>query len=73
MGKDGKRWPYNVFVARTGVKGGNKSLEYEDGGEEDSKDARKESNDGNANESLQFALPPPMALNITRAIIFDAN
>ena len=52
MGKHIKRQPYDVFVARAGVEGGDKSLEYEDGGEEDSKDARKEGNDGNANKNL---------------------
>jgi hypothetical protein len=61
------------LVTRTGVKGGDKSLEYEDGGEEDGKDARKENNDRDANKDLKFALPPAMALNISRAMFFDAN
>ena len=60
-------------MARAGVKGGDKSLEYEDGGEKESKDARKEGNYGDANKNLKFALPPTSALNITRAMIFDAN
>jgi hypothetical protein len=60
-------------VTRTGVKGGDESLEYEDGGEEDGKDARKENNDRNANKDLKFTLPPTMALNISRAKTFDAN
>jgi hypothetical protein len=39
-------------VARTGVKKGDEGFEYEDGGEKDDKDARKEGNDGNANKKL---------------------
>lgn len=65
---------YDVFLARTGVKGGDKGLEYEDGREEDSKDDHKEDDDGDANKNLKFALPPTMPLNIiTWAMIFDAN
>jgi hypothetical protein len=60
-------------VTRTGVKGGDESLEYEDDGEKDGKDARKENNDRNAEEDLKFALPPTLALNITWAMFFDAN
>jgi len=45
-------------MARTGVKSGDKSLEYEDGGEKDSKEAHKKSDDRNANENLEFVLPP---------------
>jgi hypothetical protein len=68
-----KTMAYNVFVARTSVKGGDKGLEYEDGGEEDSEDDHKEDDNRNANKNLKFALPPTMPLNITRAMIFDAN
>lgn len=64
---------YYVLVARTGVKGGDESLEYEDGGEKDSKDARKEKKDRDAKEDLKFALPPMVTLNIFRAMFFDAN
>lgn len=45
-------------MARTGIKSGDKSLEYEDDGEKDSKKARKESDDGNAKENLELAFPP---------------
>ncbi len=68
-----KQQSYDVLVARTGVKGGDESLEYEDGGEEDSQDARKEKNDGNATKDLEFAFPPTIALSVSRAIFFDAN
>lgn len=60
-------------MTRTGVKGGDESLEYEDDGKKDGKDARKENNDRNAKEDLKFALPPTLAFNITRAMFFDAN
>jgi len=60
-------------VTRTGVKGGDESLEYEDGGEEDGKDARKENNDRHAKKDLKFTLPPAMALDISRAMFFDTN
>jgi hypothetical protein len=60
-------------MPRAGVERGDESLEYKDGGEEDSKDARKEGNDGKANESFQFAFPPRMAVDEIRATIFDAN
>lgn len=39
-------------MARASVKGGDKSFEYEDCGEEDSKDARKEGDDGDADKNL---------------------
>jgi hypothetical protein len=68
-----KTIPYYVLVTRTGIKRGDESLEYEDGGEEDGKDARKESNDRNTKKDLKFALPPAMALDIARAMFFDAN
>ena len=55
------------------MKGGVGSLGYEDGGEKDGKDARKENNDRNAKKDLKFALPPAMALDIFRAMFFDAN
>jgi hypothetical protein len=45
-------------MSRSGVKSGDKSLEYEDGGEKDSKKACKKSDDGNANENLELAFPP---------------
>jgi hypothetical protein len=45
-------------MARTGVKSGDKSLKYKDGSEKDSKEARKKSDDRNANENFEFALPP---------------
>jgi hypothetical protein len=60
-------------VTRTGVKRGDESLEYEDGGEEDGKDACKENNNRDADKDLKFTLPPTMALNISRAMFFDAN
>jgi hypothetical protein len=68
-----KRLPYYVLVTRTGVKGGDESLEYEDDGEKDGKDARKENNDRDAKEDLKFALPPTLTLDISRAMLFDAN
>lgn len=45
-------------MTRSGVKSGDKSFEYEDGGEKDSKKARKKSDDGNANKNLELAFPP---------------
>ena len=65
--------PYYVLVTGTGVKGGDERLEYEDGGEKDGKNARKESNDRNAKKDFKFALPPRVTLNIFRAMFFDAN
>jgi hypothetical protein len=60
-------------VTRTSVKGGDEILEYEDGGEKDGKDSRKENIDKNAKEDLEFSLPPTKTLNISRAIFFDRN
>jgi hypothetical protein len=60
-------------VTRASVKGGDESLEYEDGGDEDGKDARKKNNDRNAKKYLKFALPPTMSFNIFRAMFLDAN
>jgi hypothetical protein len=48
--------PY--YVTRTDVKGGDESLEYEDGGKKDDKDARKENDNRNAKKDLKFAHPP---------------
>ncbi len=57
-------------MTRTGVKGRDESLEYEDGGEKDGKDTRKENDDRNAKKDLKFVLPPTMTLNISRAVFF---
>jgi hypothetical protein len=65
--------PYCGLVTRTGVKGRNESVEYEDGGEKDGKDAREENNDRNAKKDLKFTLPATMTLNISRVVFFDAN
>jgi hypothetical protein len=68
-----KSLPYDVFVARTSVKSGDKSLEYEDGGEKEGKETRKNGNDGDTNKHLEFAFPPEMAFGIIRAMIFHAD
>jgi hypothetical protein len=60
-------------LAGTSVKGGYESFQYEDGSEEDGKNARKKRNDRNATKDLKFALPPTMALNIFRAMFFDPH
>ena len=60
-------------MTRTGVKGGDEILEYEDGGEKDDKDVRKENDNRNARKDLKFTLPPSLTLNISRAVFFDAN
>jgi hypothetical protein len=65
-----KRLPYYVLVTRTGVKGRDESLGYEDCGEKDSKDTRKENDNRNAKKDLKFALPSTMTLNISRAVFF---
>lgn len=61
------------MLTGTGVKDGDESLDYEDSGEEDSKDARKENNDRDTKKDLKFALPPTMTLDIFPAMFFDAN
>ena len=61
------------MLTGTGVKDGDESLDYEDGGEEDGKDARKENNDRDAKKDFKFALPPTMSFDIFPAMFFDAN
>ena len=64
---------YNVCVARTGVESSDKSLEYEDGGEKESKEDGKKGNDGETRKNLEFALPPEMTFGIIGAMFFHAN
>ena len=68
-----KNLPYDIFVARTGVKSGDKGLEYKDGGEKEGEETRKKGNDGDTKKNLEFAFPPEMAFGIIRAMIFHAN
>lgn len=64
---------YCILMTRTDVQGGDGSLEYENGGENDDNDVRKEHYDSNAKEDIKFTLPQTMTLNISRAMFFEAN
>lgn len=60
-------------MARASIKSSYESFQYEDGGKEDGENARKEGNDGNAYENLEFAFPPGLTLDVTRAMVLDTN
>ena len=60
-------------MARTGIESSYESFQYEDGGKEDGENGRKQGDDRNAYENLEFAFPPGMTLDVTRAMVFYTN